>query len=206
MMDIIKAELKKTQGMVDKILSQDACMSMLVQIVEVCLASLTKGGKLLFIGNGGSAADAQHLAAELVCRFRQNRRALAAIALTTDTSALTAISNDYGYIDVFARQVEALGRAGDVLVAISTSGKSENVISALKQAKQQGIVCIGFTGENSGSMLSLCDHALQIPATDTAKIQEGHIICGHIICHLIEQEFIKKEKLLSGCSAKEAVL
>ena len=152
-----------------------------------CIDSLQNGGKILIFGNGGSAADAQHIAAEMVGRYKVERKGLAAIALTTDTSALTSIGNDYGYNHVFDRQVEALANKGDVAIGISTGGSSGNVISALKLAKDIGCKTIGFSGRNGGEMNALCDINLVIPAEDTPRIQEMHIVIGHTICHLIAQ-------------------
>lgn len=150
--------------------------------------ALRSGGKVLFCGNGGSAADAQHWAAELVGRFRNDRRALAAIALTTDASALTAIGNDYGFEHIFARQVEGLGRPGDVLVAISTSGRSPNVLAALSAAKRLGLVTIGVTGASAATMAEHSDHLIAVPAGETARIQELHAGVGHALCALVEAE------------------
>ena len=152
----------------------------------LCIESLRAGGKILFCGNGGSAADAQHLAAELTGRFEANRRALAAVALTTDTSALTAISNDFGYERVFARQVEALGRPGDVLYAISTSGNSPNVVAAVDEAKKLGLKVIGVTGETGGKLREKSDELLNVPSARAARVQEMHIAVGHIICGIVE--------------------
>ena len=150
--------------------------------------SLSSGGTLFWCGNGGSAADSQHLAAELVGRFKKNRRALRSIALTTDSSVLTCVANDYSYDDVFARQIEALGRPGDVLVGISTSGNSKNVLRALRVAKEIGLTTIAFLGKDGGVAKGLADQVLVIPSDSTARIQEAHILIGHILCDLIEQE------------------
>lgn len=150
--------------------------------------SLSSGGTLFWCGNGGSAADSQHLAAELVGRFKKNRRALRSIALTTDTSVLTCVANDYSYDDVFARQVEALGRPGDVLIGISTSGNSKNVLRAIRTAKEMSLVTIALLGKDGGATKGLADQALVIPSESTARIQEAHILIGHILCDLIEQE------------------
>lgn len=154
----------------------------------LCAATLREGGKLMLCGNGGSAADSQHIAAELVGRFQGERRALAAIALSTDTSALTAIANDYGYAGVFARQVEGLGRAGDCLVAISTSGGSPNVLQAVQRAQAIGIKTIGLAGKDGGALREACDLCIVVPSDVTARIQEAHILIGHTLCGLIERE------------------
>jgi len=148
----------------------------------------------MFAGNGGSAADAQHWAGELVSRFNFDRPGLPAIALTTDTSILTAIGNDYGYDYVFARQVEALGRSGDVFVAISTSGNSKNVLRAIDAARKADIKVIGFTGKSGGAMAELCDVCFRMPSNETPKIQEGHEIMGHLLCDLIECEMFGDAK------------
>jgi len=157
------------------------------RLVEACVASLGQGGKLLFFGNGGSAADAQHIATELTVRYKADRPAIAAIALTTDTSALTAIGNDFGFEDLFARQVAALGRAGDVAIGISTSGNSENVIRGLNAARDIGATAAGFGGGEGGRMNGLADPLLLVPSKDTARIQEVHILAGHMLCGAIER-------------------
>ena len=156
---------------------------------NLCIDTLKNGGKILIFGNGGSAADAQHIAAELVGRYKVERKGLPAIALTTDTSALTSIGNDYGYARVFDRQVEALANKGDVVIGISTGGSSGNVISALKLAKGMGCKTIGFSGRDGGEMNDVCNVNLVVPAEDTPRIQEMHIVIGHTICHLIDQAF-----------------
>ena len=156
---------------------------------KLCIDCLKNGNKILLFGNGGSAADAQHIAAELVGRYKTERKGLAAIALTTDTSALTAIGNDYGYDCVFDRQVEALANTGDVAIGISTGGSSANVASALKLAKDLDCKTIGFSGRGGGEMNELCDINIVVPAQDTARIQEMHIVIGHTICHLIDLAF-----------------
>jgi D-sedoheptulose 7-phosphate isomerase len=153
-----------------------------------CESALSSGGKILFCGNGGSAADAQHAAAELTGRFRREREALAAIALTTDSSALTAIGNDYGFHAIFSRQVEALGLAGDVLIAISTSGNSTNILNAVEKAAEIGIQTVGFTGSDGGRLAKLADVALIVPAVETERIQEVHIFLLHCLCAAIEGE------------------
>ena len=156
---------------------------------NICIESLKKGNKILLFGNGGSAADAQHIAAELVGRYKTERKGLSAIALTTDTSAITSIANDYGYLHVFDRQVEALANEGDVVIGISTGGSSANVISALKLANDLDCKTIGFSGRDGGEFNSVCDVNLKAIAEDTPRIQEMHILIGHTLCHLIELEF-----------------
>ena len=156
---------------------------------KLCIDCLKNGNKILLFGNGGSAADAQHIAAELVGRYKTERKGLAAIALTTDTSTLTAIGNDSGYDRVFNRQVEALANTGDVAIGISTGGTSPNVASALKLAKDLDCKTIGFSGRGGGEMNELCDINIVVPSQDTARIQEMHIVIGHTICHLIDLAF-----------------
>jgi D-sedoheptulose 7-phosphate isomerase len=157
------------------------------QAGDVLARSLLDGGKVMFCGNGGSAADSQHLAAELIGRFIKDRRPISAIALSTDTSVLTCVGNDYSFDEVFARQVQGLGRKGDVLVAISTSGNSRNVIRAAEEAKVIGVSVIGLLGHNGGILKELCDLAIIVPSQVTARIQESHILIGHTLCGLIEQ-------------------
>jgi len=161
-------------------------------VAELIIETYRNGGKVLIAGNGGSAADAQHIAAELVSRFAYDRPALPAMALTTDTSILTAISNDYGYESLFSRQLEASGRPGDVFIAISTSGNSPNIVRALERAAEIGLVSVGLTGATGGKMADLCLHCLNIPSTDTPRIQEGHITIGHILCASTEQALFGK--------------
>jgi D-sedoheptulose 7-phosphate isomerase len=157
-------------------------------IAELFIESLKKGGKIMFFGNGGSASDSQHLAAELVGRFKKDRNALPGIALTTNTSILTSLANDYGYDIVFAKQVEALGQKNDLVVGISTSGKAKNVVAGIKQAKKMGLKTVALTGGDGGELAKLADVSLMIPSSVTARIQEAHITVGHIICELVEQE------------------
>lgn len=159
----------------------------LARVAELCVQALQNGHKVMFCGNGGSAADSQHLAAELVGRYKMERKALASLALTVDTSVLTAIGNDYGYDDVFRRQVEGVGESGDVLVGLSTSGNSRNVLKAFEQARTMGIATVAFTGAAGGAMARAADVALTVPATVTNHIQEMHIACGHLLCELVEK-------------------
>lgn len=160
----------------------------IIQAAEEIANSIDAGGKLILFGNGGSASDAQHIAAELVGRFEQERRPFPAIALTTNTSNLTAIGNDYGYNKIFSRQVEALADFDDVVIGISTSGNSPNVIDAIRSANVKGLKTIGFTGEKGGDLASECSICLKVPSTNTARIQESHIMIGHILCLLVEQK------------------
>ena len=159
----------------------------IAEIAERCAAALQAGGKVIFCGNGGSAADSQHLAAEFVGRYKLERPALNSIALTVDTSILTAVGNDYGYDEVFRRQVEGIGKAGDVLIGLSTSGNSRNVVLAFEQARSMGITTVALTGAGGGKMKAAADLALPVPAGITNHIQEMHITCGHLICELTDK-------------------
>lgn len=156
------------------------------QLLETATACIEAGGKIFLFGNGGSASDAQHLATELTARYKKDRKAIAAIALTTDTSALTAIGNDYGFDYVFARQLEALGKPGDIALGISTSGNSQNVIAAFEECRKQGITTVGFTGQTGGKLKPLCDILLNVPSVTTARIQEMHITLGQMFCGALE--------------------
>ena len=165
-------------------------ISGLIEIAaNICINSLKNGNKILLIGNGGSAADAQHIAAEIIGRYKEERKGLPAIALTTDTSVITSISNDYGYLSVFNRQVEALANKNDVLIGISTGGASQNVVEAFKLAKKLNCKTIGFSGKDGGQYNEICDTNIVVASNDTPRIQEMHILIGHIICHLIDQAF-----------------
>lgn len=166
--------------------TMDSIGSLIEDAANLCIHSINNGGKILLFGNGGSAADAQHIAAELVGRYKIERNGLAAIALTTDTSIITCVTNDYSYDYVFSRQVEALASSKDVVIGISTGGTSNNVIEGLKTAKKLGCKTIGLSGRGGGSFNGICDTNLIIPAKDTPRIQEMHILVGHIICHLID--------------------
>lgn len=167
----------------------DESSETLEKISTLAVDTLKNGNKILFFGNGGSAADAQHLAAELTGRYKTERRGLPGIALTTDTSALTAIGNDYGYDRVFDRQVEALAVKGDLLLGISTSGNSTNVINAFKIGREIGCKCVGMSGRNGGAMNDICDINLIVPSNDTPRIQEMHILFGHTLCQIIDDNF-----------------
>ncbi len=166
-----------------------------IKFIELADATLRSGNKIIFFGNGGSAADSQHWATELTVRYQRDRKALAAIALTTDTSALTAIGNDYGFDHIFSRQLEAIGNKGDLAVCISTSGNSGNVIKAVEMANKMEITTIGFTGEDGGKMNGTCDLMLKVPSKITARVQEMHIILGHSLCDILEQENSKEQEL-----------
>ena len=168
-----------------------ALLALIGEIAQAIEKSLRAGGKLMIAGNGGSAADAQHLAAEFLSRFLSERRPLPAVALTTDTSVLTAIGNDYGYEHVFERQIRGLGRAGDIFLALSTSGRSPNVLRALRAARDAGLVTIGFSGTEGGEMRGLCQHFLAAPSHETAIIQQIHMVAGHAICALVERAMLQ---------------
>jgi D-sedoheptulose 7-phosphate isomerase len=184
--EFIARELHKTAEVMNRLRSSAEFIATIETIATRCIEAYRTQNKVLLAGNGGSAADAQHIAGELVSRFAFDRPALPAVALTVETSVLTAIGNDYGYGNIFERQVAALGRAGDVFIAIPTSGRSPNILRALAAARRDKLVCIGFTGLTGGDMPGLCDVCLRIPSDETPKIQEGHIV-SHIICGLIEQ-------------------
>jgi D-sedoheptulose 7-phosphate isomerase len=183
----IRAYLDESLAVYTAIRADPALTGAIARAADACVAALRDGGKVMFCGNGGSAADAQHLAGELVSRFMYDRPGLAAVALTTDSSILTAIGNDYGYEQVFSRQVEALARSGDVLVGISTSGRSPNVLRALQAARARGVATIGFTGRDGGPMAALCDIELRMPSDVTPLIQQGHLLVGHLLCLLVEE-------------------
>lgn len=166
--------------------TQRACREPLEILIEKAAESLQAGGKVLFFGNGGSAADAQHLAAELTVRFVKDRRALAGLALTTDASALTACANDFGFERIFSRQIEALGRAGDIAIGFSTSGSSPNVVMAAQMAREKGLFTVAFTGDSGGKLRDEVDLLIAVPSTKTARIQEMHSLLGHLFCEGIE--------------------
>ena len=186
--EAVRAHLRRSTDVVERVASDATFIASTVAIAERIAASLKSGGKVLLAGNGGSAADAQHIAAEFVGRFVNDRAPLAAIALTTDTSALTAIGNDYGFEHVFERQVRALGRKGDVFIGISSSGRSPNIVAALRAARELGLATVGFTRDAQTPMHALCDLTLAVPSEETALIQQIHITAAHAICQLVERE------------------
>ena len=185
--------LARSRDALDAAIADPRFIATIAAIVERVAAALAAGNKVLFAGNGGSAADAQHLAGELVGRFNYDRAPAAGLALTTDTSALTAIANDYGYEHVFERQVRGLGRPGDVLIALSTSGRSPNILNAIAAAQAGGLVAIGFTGQSGGDMPAGCDLCLCAPADSTPLIQQLHITAGHIVFALVEERLFPRE-------------
>ena len=164
----------------------------IIKIVSTIVESLKEGKKILFMGNGGSAGDSQHMAAEFICRFIKDRQSIPGLALTTDSSVLTAISNDYGYEKIFSRQIEGLGKKFDTVIAFSTSGNSKNIILGLQKARELGLNTIGLTGKSGGEMSKYCDYILKIPSLQTPRIQELHILIGHIICEATEKSFLRK--------------
>lgn len=184
----VRSALEETRGTMERALADANLHASVAAAATLCIERLRAGAKILFCGNGGSAADAQHLAGELVSRFYYDRPGLAAFALTTDTSVLTAIGNDYGFEHVFARQVEATGAPGDVLFAISTSGRSPNILAALKAASARGLHTVGMTGSGGGAMAELAEILIRAPSDKTPRIQEVHIAVGHAICEIIERE------------------
>jgi len=190
---MIKDKIKNSIAVKEQIISDDNIIARIENCAKLITESYKQGGKTLFCGNGGSAADAQHLAAELSGRFYFDRPPLPAEACHVNTSFATAVSNDYGYKHSFSRYIEAFGKKGDVLTGLSTSGNSENVVCAFEVAKEMGITCIAFTGENGGKLKELSDILINVPSTDTPRIQESHITVGHIICEIVEQNLFGNE-------------
>ena len=190
MQDVIKGELSSIARSMEQLKARSEDIE---KAVSACIDSLKAGGKIIFCGNGGSAAQAQHLAAELVGRYKLERRAMAALSLTVDTSNITAIGNDYGYDDIFRRQLEGLGRKGDVLIGLSTSGNSKNVVLAFELAREMGIITVALTGEGGGKMKELAELCIAVPSKETNHIQEMHIVVGHIVCEQVERIITKME-------------
>lgn len=193
--DIATAYLRRSRDVLERAVADQAFNAAILAIAQAIESSLRAGNKVLLAGNGGSAGDAQHIAGEFLSRYRVDRHPLPAIALTTDSSVLTAIGNDYGYEQVFERQLRGLGRRGDVFVAISTSGKSPSVLAALRAAREIGVTTVGFTGTAPGAaaMRPLCDHVLAAPSDDTPLIQQIHITAGHAICEIVERNLFPKK-------------
>lgn len=183
---IIKQRIQASINVKEKILAREDILSTIQKIADLCTSALKNGNKILFCGNGGSAADAQHLAAEFTGRFYKDRAPLFAEALHVNTSFLTAVANDYSFDEVYSRLTEAKGRPGDILFGISTSGNSNNILKAIDKAKELDMITIGFTGESGGRMKGLCDYLINVPSSDTPRIQECHILVGHIICEIVE--------------------
>lgn len=185
MKEKIRAAIEQHQAAAAALASDHSAIEPIARLIS---STVLGGGKVLICGNGGSAADSQHIAGEFVGRFKKERRAIAAVALSTDTSILTCLGNDYGFDSVFARQVEALGRKGDLLLGISTSGSSPNVLKAAQKARELGMSVVGFLGEKEGSIAAHCDLVFRSPSQDTPRVQEMHILAAHIICGLVEDE------------------
>ena len=185
--DAIIRAIRDSISVKNKILEDEELVNSMHEVADECIAAYRQGNRVLLAGNGGSAADAQHIAAEFVGRYAFDRPGLSSIAFTTDTSMLTAIANDYGFDQVFRRQLEANGSKGDVFIGISTSGNSANLVAAMQRARELDIITVGLTGQGGGEMQSLCDYCLQVPSTSTPRIQESHIMLGHIICDLVEE-------------------
>jgi len=183
---MIKSQIKESILTKKRLLNDTSIIKLIDKVSEECVNVFKNNGKILLAGNGGSAADSQHISAEFVSRFYFDRPGLPSIALTTDTSALLAIGNDYGFEKVFSRQIEALGVKGDLFIGISTSGNSKNVINALIAANKKGLITVGLMGENGGLMEDLCTYAIKVPSDQTPRIQEAHILIGHIICAIVE--------------------
>ena len=192
---LVSERLRESIEVKEATLENEGLLELIHEVALACIRTLESGGKLILFGNGGSAADAQHLAAELIGRYLRERRALPAIALTTNTSCLTAIGNDYSYEEVFSRQIEAIGCKGDLAIGISTSGNSQNVIRALLVAKKKGLVTVGMTGSSGGKLRDATDYCLCIPSEHTPRIQEVHIAVGHILCEIIEEHFAYERNL-----------
>lgn len=186
-LDIVSSSIAEHLNVINALEKKD--FENIQKVASLISKKLIEGNRVFWCGNGGSASDCQHLSAELVGRYKKDRKALNSISLTTDTSALTCIANDFSYSHVFSRQLEALGKSGDVLVAISTSGESENIISALKTSSNLDMISIGFLGKDGGSARKFCDHCLIVPSHTTARIQEIHILVGHIICEYIDYDY-----------------
>ncbi len=194
MKESVKNTIQQSIAVKTQFLNDESSIAKIEIIAQKMIESFKAGGKTMFAGNGGSAADAQHLAAELVNRFRIDRLGLPALAFSTDTSVITSIGNDYGYDFLFSRQLAAFGKEGDVFVGISTSGNSENIVKALQYCKEKHIFSVGLTGGNGGKMAQLCDECIIVPSSETARIQEVHILVGHILCGLVEDAIFRNNK------------
>lgn len=189
MKDSIKSQIQASCLVKQQLLEDEQALQQIEDMAARCIAALRNGNKILLAGNGGSAADAQHIAAEMVCRFETERRALPALALPTNSSTMTAIANDYDYETVYQRQLYAHGKPGDVFIGISTSGNSPNILKAVSVCKELGVIAIGMTGESGGQLLEKCDVCVRVPASNTARVQEAHILIGHIVCGEIDKAF-----------------
>ncbi len=187
---VVRARVRESMTVKEALLRDDSLIRMIAAIGNIMAEALGGGRKIFFFGNGGSAADSQHLAAELTGRYLKERRALAGVALTTNTSILSAVGNDYGYEHVFARQLEALGMDGDIAIAISTSGNSPNVLCGADTARRKGMTVVGLAGEGGGQLKRLCHYCVCVPTRATPRIQEAHIMIGHILCEIVEEELL----------------
>jgi len=191
--EFVKGRVRASIELKQAILENDALLQVIADVSELCLQAYKNGNKLLLAGNGGSAADSQHIAAEFVSRFEMERPGLPALALTTDTSVLTAIGNDYGYEQLFARQVQANAVSGDIFIGISTSGNSPNILAAIGVAKDMGVITVGLAG-SGGAIQSVCDYCIAVPSVSTPTIQESHIMIGHMICAYVEIAYFSGEQ------------
>ena len=188
-MEQIKKIIQSSIDVKTAVLKNSELLNTILSITEIMVAALKSDRRIYFCGNGGSAADAQHLAAELTGRFYTNRKALAAEALHCNTSYLTAVANDYGFDEIYARMIEGIAQEGDVLVGLSTSGNSRNIINAFEKAKERNVITVSFTGETGGALRHLSNYCINVPSTDTPRIQETHILVGHIICQMVEEKY-----------------
>jgi len=188
-MDKIKKIIKSSIDTKQSVLQNEGLLKTIEATIDIIVNAFRNGNRVYFCGNGGSAADAQHLAAEFSGRFYTDRKAMPAEALHCNTSYLTAVANDYSFDEIYSRLIDGIGEAGDVLVGLSTSGNSANIVKAFESAKKKEMITIGFTGKSGGNMKHLCDHLVNIPSTDTPRIQESHIMVGHIICQLVEEKY-----------------
>ena len=188
-MDKIKKIIKSSIDTKQSVLQNEGLLKTIAASVDAIVNAFRNGNRVYFCGNGGSAADAQHLAAEFSGRFYTNRKALPAEALHCNTSYLTAVANDYSFDDIYSRLIDGIGETGDILIGLSTSGNSANIVKAFETARKKTMITIGFTGKSGGNMKPLCDHLVNIPSTDTPRIQESHIMVGHIICQLVEENY-----------------
>jgi D-sedoheptulose 7-phosphate isomerase len=193
MLGEIKTQIRTSISVKETLLADEKLLSQVHQLALTCLSALKAGGKIIFAGNGGSFADAQHLSAEFTSRFLFDRAPLASVALATNNSAISAIANDYGYEQVFVRELQAIAKPQDVFIAISTSGNSSNILAAVSVAKELGVTTIGWTGESGGQLKQMCD-CICVPSPETARIQECHILIGHIVCGLVEARHFRKER------------
>lgn len=192
MHNYIQTQIKNSIDLKKLIYENETMINLIGEVASVIIRVYKNGNKVLLAGNGGSAADAQHIAGELVSRFYFDRPGLPAFALTTDTSILTAIGNDYGYERLFSRQIQANGLSGDIFIGISTSGNSPNLVKAFEECKSKGLITVGLTGQTGGAMSNICDYCIKVPSSETPRIQECHILIGHIICAVIEESIFGK--------------